>query len=297
MQDNGIKAPTTYRYPSVGACIYCGATSGRLTEEHIIPKGLGGTLVLPEASCDTCAKITSLFELHVMRGFMDRGRQAMGIKGRKQHKRPKETALDQTFIQLDESLFKQEVPVDQAIRVMHLPVLPLPGFLDPLHPPRPDAEQVDIVAVDTIQFRTDQFQAIRPHSAVGVQIKDRMAIWDFVRLLAKIAHGYQVATRGMFPLEESPLVPIILGTRRDARNWIGCIAEHPLPSDRPALHLLNEDILGATANPNASPSGSSCSPPKEQRRTSLPPAFTKSPPADHKKNWMPLQDRSTTGRG
>ncbi len=70
-----------------------------------------------------------------------------------------------------------------------------------------------------------------------------MAIWDFVRLLAKIAHGYHVATRGMFPLEESPLVPIILGTRRDARNWIGCIAEHPLPSDRSALHLLNDEIL------------------------------------------------------
>ncbi|MBD8636712.1 HNH endonuclease [Stenotrophomonas sp. CFBP 13725] len=243
MQDNGIKAPNTHRYPPVGACIYCGTTSGRLTDEHVIPKGLGGTLVLPEASCDTCAKITSLFEQHVMRGFMDRGRQAMGIKGRKQHKRPKETALTQTFIQPDNVLLEQEVPVDQAIRVMHLPVLPLPGFLDPLHPPRPDAEQVDITAFDTIQFGTDQFQAIRPHSAVGVQIKDRMAIWDFVRMLAKIAHGYHVATRGMFPLEESPLVPIILGTRHDAKNWIGCIAEHPLPLDRPALHLLNDETL------------------------------------------------------
>lgn len=126
---------------------------------------------------------------------------------------------------------------------MHLPALPLPGLLDPLYPPRPDPEQVDIIALDTIQFGTDQFQAIWPGSAVGVQVNDRMAIWYFVRMLAKIAHGYHVATRGMFPLEESPLIPIILGTRRDARNWIGCNAEHPLPSDRPALHLLSEAAL------------------------------------------------------
>lgn len=243
MQDDGIKALHRHCLPPVGACIYCGETEGRLTEEHIIPLGLGGTIVLPAASCDDCAKITSLFETQVMRGFMDRGRQAMGIKGRKQHKRPKVKAINQEFIRPDNSSFQQEVPVEHAIRVMHLPVLSLPGFLDPLHPPSPDVNRIDITALDTIQFGIGQSQALRDRSAVGVRIHDRMALWSFVRMLAKIAHGYHVATRGLFPVEESPLLPIILGKRHDSRNWIGCIDQYPLPSDRPALHLLSEEPL------------------------------------------------------
>lgn len=87
MESPRFKAPHTLRLQSVGACIYCGATEGRLTEEHIIPTGLGGTLVLPNASCDMCATLTSQFEMRVLRGFLDRGRRAMGIKGRKAHKR------------------------------------------------------------------------------------------------------------------------------------------------------------------------------------------------------------------
>ena len=47
------------RYAPVGRCIYCGAFSNALTKEHIIPFGLAGNaLVLPKASCQTCAAIT-----------------------------------------------------------------------------------------------------------------------------------------------------------------------------------------------------------------------------------------------
>ncbi|WP_217539485.1 HNH endonuclease, partial [Stenotrophomonas sp. GbtcB23] len=63
MKVTAINAVNSLRLAPVGASIYCGATDGRLTEEHIIPKGLGGTLVLPQASCDDCAAITSLFEM------------------------------------------------------------------------------------------------------------------------------------------------------------------------------------------------------------------------------------------
>ena len=51
-----------HRYDPIGHCIYCGATefpggAGRFSDEHIFPYALGGRMVLPEASCDTCAKI------------------------------------------------------------------------------------------------------------------------------------------------------------------------------------------------------------------------------------------------
>jgi len=40
-------------------CLYCGAATESLIDEHAIPHGLGGHLILPKASCTACQKITS----------------------------------------------------------------------------------------------------------------------------------------------------------------------------------------------------------------------------------------------
>jgi hypothetical protein len=55
-------------YPPVGYCIYCGIDA-ELTDEHIIPFGLGGREILPEASCKTCANETGRVEHRVLRGM------------------------------------------------------------------------------------------------------------------------------------------------------------------------------------------------------------------------------------
>jgi hypothetical protein len=54
---------------AVGRCIYCPAliyspleAARKLGDEHIIPAGMGGTLVLPEASCKSCETATSGIE-------------------------------------------------------------------------------------------------------------------------------------------------------------------------------------------------------------------------------------------
>ncbi len=240
MDSTRLRAPVTHRFKPVGACIYCGATQGRLTEEHIVPKGLGGTLVLPDSSCDPCAKLTSQFEMKVLRGFLDRGRQSLGIKGRKSHRRSATESIKQTFIRADNSLVEHDLPWDQSVKVMHLPVLTLPGFLNPKFPPDPSAEGIEVSAMDTLTMGLGKGEIVREHASVGMQFQDRMDICSFVRMLAKIAHGYQVAVHGAFPIEQSPLVPIILGKRWDARNWIGCTEQDPLPSDRQCLHLLQD---------------------------------------------------------
>ena len=52
-------------YQPVWRCIYCGAAptrKGALGKEHIIPQGLGGTLILPRASCRSCEDITKRIE-------------------------------------------------------------------------------------------------------------------------------------------------------------------------------------------------------------------------------------------
>ena len=53
-------------FDAVGSCIYCGATE-QLSNEHIIPFGLGGRAVLPQASCSACASETGKVELRLLR--------------------------------------------------------------------------------------------------------------------------------------------------------------------------------------------------------------------------------------
>ncbi|WP_352916466.1 HNH endonuclease [Mesorhizobium sp. M1143] len=74
----------------VGRCIYCDREPPqiRLTEEHIIPKGLGGNLILPGSSCERCAAITGRFEQRLLRDTFRFARGALGIfSGRKKSTR------------------------------------------------------------------------------------------------------------------------------------------------------------------------------------------------------------------
>src|SRR5690606_9986380 len=86
-------------------------------------------------------------------------------------------------------------------------------------------------------------ELVREYQARGMRFEDRMDLWAFVKMLAKIAHSYHVAVHGVFPLEQSPLVPIILGQRSDALNWVGTTLTDTLPSGGQYLHLLHHAAL------------------------------------------------------
>jgi hypothetical protein len=61
---------TTPKYVprEIGKCIYCGSVDN-LSNEHIVPRGLGGPWVLKKASCAKCAAITSEIELDIVKYF------------------------------------------------------------------------------------------------------------------------------------------------------------------------------------------------------------------------------------
>ena len=237
-----IVAPYTTRLHSIGACIYCGTAQGPLSAEHIIPLGLSGTLVLPASSCPKCATLTSQFEERVLRGFMKRGRLAMGLRTRHK-KRARPTELPTIFIQPDDSLVEKQLPIHEGIQVLHLPVFSKPGFLDAARAPVP-SEGIQVAAIDTATFGKNTAEVVREHKAAGVRFEDRLDIWAFVRMLAKIAHAYHVAIKGPFPADESPLLPLIFGKRWDAASWIGNAEDDPLVKpESSALHLMALDEL------------------------------------------------------
>ena len=79
-------------FPSSKACIYCGATNVRLTDEHVVPYAFGGSHVLRKASCDRCANMTKKFEQRVARDLWGDARTSFNAPTR--HKREHKAYID-----------------------------------------------------------------------------------------------------------------------------------------------------------------------------------------------------------
>jgi hypothetical protein len=50
------------RHAPLGRCLYCLSSGVPLTEEHLIPRALGGRLTLPDAVCEPCRRHTGRLE-------------------------------------------------------------------------------------------------------------------------------------------------------------------------------------------------------------------------------------------
>ena len=60
-------------------CIYCLDAEPPFTREHVIPRGMGGGMILLEASCSDCQKIINEIETYCMRGPFLSHRLATGL--------------------------------------------------------------------------------------------------------------------------------------------------------------------------------------------------------------------------
>jgi hypothetical protein len=167
----------------------------------------------------------------------------MGISSRhKKHDKP--ALLPTTFIALDNSTWKTDIPIADGLHVMHLPVFIPPLCLGGVSKDG-NPRSLEIFALDTVHIGHAE-AVVHEHGAIGVQFDSRIDAWAFVRMLGKIAHCYYIAERGWFPLEESPVLPVVMGKSDLAKDWIGCVEDTPLvkPGSK-ALHLLDiTDLTG-----------------------------------------------------
>jgi hypothetical protein len=81
------------RIASRGACIYCGMRGVRLDDEHVVPLSLGGQHILEDASCLSCADITTKFERDVARDMWGDARNSYNVRSRRKRKRKTHIAL------------------------------------------------------------------------------------------------------------------------------------------------------------------------------------------------------------
>lgn len=198
----------------VGCCIYCGQAEG-LTDEHIIPYGLGGSFILPKSSCKQCAAITSAFERRVLRGFMYESRVAGGLPTRRKQKMPKTLPL---IVERNGAQEQVDVPAREYPAMMLLPIFTTMGISQGGSPSR----GVSFSGIQTLYIGRNPIGAMVEQRATAM--KRKVTNWDisaFARLLAKIAYGFAVADLGLFPREEVPILPLILGEADDASFWLG----------------------------------------------------------------------------
>lgn len=201
-------------YRKVERCIYCGVNSVELTDEHIIPLGLGGNWILPKSSCKTCAAITGKTEQFCLRPMLGNLRIRLKLPTRRPKERPTELPIE--FIRVNGAREKEIVPANEVPFVCLGYRFPAPGILRGVIPTQ-DYETGELVA----KFINEGVSKYMSPEGQKVKI-GTINILEFTRMLAKIAHSYAVAEYGLGSFV--PLLPnLILGKSNLAPYLVGNI--------------------------------------------------------------------------
>jgi hypothetical protein len=191
-----LVAPKTYQ--PAGICIYClckqydsNRPKARLADEHIIPLAFGGQLLLPEASCSKCERITSRIETHCIEQMVRDTREHLGLHARS-HKRSR----SHLPVSIDYGTHQEtkRVPISEHPAALIMFSFAPPGLLLDMPPP---AEPFSGGRVVIHPMSADLFaRADRLGGKVNLVRRGGFNALMFGRMLAKIAHAYAVAELG-----------------------------------------------------------------------------------------------------
>jgi hypothetical protein len=230
-------------YSAVGECIYCGSKTyspppGRehpLGAEHIIAEGLGGTLKLPQASCQAHEDATGrLVEGDVLGRTLKALRLHLKLskKGKKKTS-PDTLPLDATVKGVGEKRLR--IPIDDYPIVFTMPIYPPPiAVANAQHSGKP------VVGTVVAMLRYDQALLYKKYNITGCAT----ASWDnlmFCRMLAKIGHAFATAELGLSAFESAHLELIAKGVP-DSCSMIGCVSDWD--RTKRTLRALHELELG-----------------------------------------------------
>jgi hypothetical protein len=205
---------------NVGKCIYCKRADVKLSEEHIIPYGLNGNQILLNASCSDCSKITSAFELDILRHTFLLPRRAFGMRSR--HNQNDE--LSARFETGDGTTKYIQIPKDDAPIMFALPIFLPPSVLDN-RPFQPGIQ-------GTGEFQINEIRSIakeklkKKHGGPGkISFDIAYNPNNFARMIAKIAYGFAVAHFGIDDIGDLGIVSAIKGETDDIGKWVGCVKD------------------------------------------------------------------------
>lgn len=229
VKDYKAKVLVGYHKP-VGRCIYCGATHD-LSDEHIIPFGLYGRMVLPKASCPTCAKTTGRVERFCLRNMFGRYRLRFNFPTRRKKDRP--TRINARFVTEAGKVITVSMPVEEHPTHLAMPKFDVPTILTPGRP-----SPVNLCDTEAWGFTHDDEECramLDKYDATAMETSIYVPEF-FATMLAKIAHSYAVARLGADAFE--PFLTDMIRMRVLADETL--VGGFPLASDPPSemLHDL-----------------------------------------------------------
>lgn len=238
------RLPEAHSYPSPGRCIYCMCLPGSdadLTDEHIVPFGLGGRLVLRKSSCRTCATLTSRDERFLLRSMLAEARSQLDLPTRRPAARPSTFKMGVFEAQEDGGLPKdmgtagfawREVGPENRPTVVMLPGFSPPGVLWG----RPPTDQFQVTRLNTYVDGAARKPAL--DAGTEAAVFQQLSPDVLCRVLAKIAHGAAVAELGLSGF--LPLLPdLVLGRSTHLSHFVGS----PISRSRQAAKARYEITL------------------------------------------------------
>jgi hypothetical protein len=243
-----LPAQPAKTYARVGRCIYCGEVE-RLSDEHIVPLGFGGRLLLPQASCSNCSAKTSKLERTCLRTMYGPLRLLYGLPSRRTGSRP--PTLQLKVKKTEESAWEY-VPVAQERYpfLITFPYFEVPGLLagaEASAASGPVTKRLWIRGASPHHNFHELLGSLSRELGVhSLMPESKCEVSAFCSLLAKVALSYIVATMRVSTYG-SPLSRIALGeSMSDCLHYIGSAATDEPPSD--ALHEVS---VGRTARSNS----------------------------------------------
>jgi hypothetical protein len=179
------------KLPSLGRCIYCPETRD-LTDEHIMPTALGGTLVIEKASCRACAAITHKYEQGVTRGMYWPLRLRMGMKGSRKHKKERPTHWA-GVIEDGQDINQVLIEVGKLPRIYAVMVMPPPGILTGAPPTESNPE----IQVQLKGDNAELAQFLKEIDVGHFEFTFNLQWHAFSRMIAKICHAFVVGMVGL----------------------------------------------------------------------------------------------------
>ena len=216
------------RHAPLARCMYCLAEGGPRTEEHLIPRALGGRLTLRDAVCEPCRRATGRWE----QATLDR-----------------EFVVPRTLLALKRRRARAKGP-------SHLPLVPIdgedtPSELTPATFPRgfalPAFEPAALLAgvaptapprIDFIDCHLNLGTPARQARALAPPLADPRA---YAHSIAKWAYALAVAERGLACCDTQPMRDLMLGRRDDPFAFVGTPAPRAWASREWLHHYRVQD--------------------------------------------------------
>ena len=220
------------QFSPLNICMYCGSKEN-LTKEHIVPFGLGGPGAIPSSSCKICAKKTSKFERHVLRGPMWGLRAHLGIKSRRPKDMPKTLPI---ILIKNDGESEVDLPIEEHPVFLHFPIFAPPSKLTNEH-----VEGIKIKGINTYGFGAAIPDVLKKYNARDIRSTEQSKPVSFARLIAKIAWCVAVAEGYMHKLDPQ-LSDAIINNPNNIGKFVGTYTD-PLVSTQGMLHeiRLRED--------------------------------------------------------